>query len=95
MPGSAVYCKRLGQQKKRNDSFHYALSFFADGSFIFAVYFDTDTLLGRKLSISLNNNDKPIYAVKTYFVSQVYIIRTKIRDQNKLPSAQKPGAYWN
>ena len=28
-------------------------------------------------------NGKPIYAVKTGFVSQVYIIRTKIQDQNK------------
>ena len=36
------------------------------------MYFDTDTLLGRKLSTSLTNNDKPMYAVKTDFVSQVY-----------------------
>ena len=46
--------------------------------FIFAVYFDTDILLGRIASISPTNKDKPIYAVKSDFVSQVYIIRTKI-----------------
>ena len=42
-----------------------------------------DSLLGRKSSISLTNKDKPIYAVKTDFVSQVYIIRIKTHDQNK------------
>ena len=48
LPGSAVYCKCLGQQKKRNDSFQLAPGFGADDMFIFAVYFDTDSLLGRK-----------------------------------------------
>ena len=83
LPGSALYCKRLGQQKKRKDSFQWAPGFCADGIFIFAVYFDMDTLLERKSTIPLTNNDKPIYVVKSDFVSQVYIIRTKIHDQNK------------
>ena len=63
--------------------------------YIFAVYFVTDILLGRKYSISPTSKDKQIYAVKTDFVSQVYIIRTKIHYQIKIPSARKPGACVN
>ena len=48
LPGSAVYYTRLWQQKKRNCSFKQVPSFFADGIFIFAVYFDTYVLLRRK-----------------------------------------------
>ena len=58
------------------------------------MYFDTDPFLGRKLLISLTNNDKPIYAVKTDFVSQVYIIRTKIDDQNKNAVGAKTRSLW-
>ena len=45
------------------------------------------------------NKDKPLCALKTDFVSQMYIIRIKIHEQNKkkkkIPSAQKPGACGN
>ena len=68
--------------------------FCSDGTFNFAVYFDTDTLLGRQLSILLTNNDKPIYAVNTDFVSKMYIIRTKIHDQNKNAVGAKTRSLW-
>ena len=46
--------------------------------FIFAVYFDKDILFGRKESISLTNNDKPIlYVVKTDFVQDQEPVGTK------------------
>ena len=44
--------------------------------------------------ISLTNNDKLIYVVKTDFVSQVYIICTKIHDQNKNAVGAKTRSLW-
>ena len=41
--GSAVYCKPLGQQKKRKDSFLQAPGFCADGIFTFVVHFGVDS----------------------------------------------------
>ena len=65
-----------------------------DGIFIFAVYFDTDILLGKKSWISPTSNDKPVFAVKTDFVSQVYIISTKIHDKNKNTVSTKTRMLW-
>ena len=62
--------------------------------FYYYVYFDKDILLRRKSSISPTNNDKPVYAVKTDFVSQVYIICTKIHDKNNNTIGAKTRSLW-
>ena len=64
-PGSPVYCKPFGQQKKSKDSFPHAAGFCADGIFILAMYLvftvyiglsllvgDIDYFLPSKLSVS-------------------------------------------
>ena len=70
---------------------------FAPMEFLFWLYILIRrhcTVLGRQLSVSLTKNDKPIYAVKTDFVSQVYIIRTKIHEQNKNTVGAKTRSLW-
>ena len=40
------------------------------------------------------SSEWPIYAVKTDFVSQVYIIRTELHDQNKNTVGAKTRSLW-
>ena len=95
LPGSAVYCQRSWVAEK-HVMIHSSRSlfFYVDGNFSCNVYFDTDILLGRNSSVSPTNNDKPIYAVKTDFVSQVYIIRSTIHDKNNNTVGAKISSLW-
>ena len=50
--GFPVYCKALGQQKKREGSFPQAPGVCADGIFILVVYFGSDNIhLTDKISL--------------------------------------------
>ena len=52
LPGSPVYCKPLGQQNKRNDSFPQSPGFCADGVFMLLMYFGADNIhLTDKISL--------------------------------------------
>ena len=94
-PGFPVYCKPLGQQKKRKDSFPQAPGFFADGIFILVMYFGADNIpltdksvFTAYIGLSLLVSDINYFLPSKIFVSE-YTAKIKI------PSAQKPGTYWN
>ena len=48
----------------------------------------------KKIIDITTNKDKPICAVKTDFVSQVYIIRIKVHEQNKNTVGAKTRSRW-
>ena len=89
--GPAVYCKCLGKQKNAMIHSNRPLVF-APMICLFLLCILIRIVYFKKII----TNDKPIYAVKTDFVSRVYItcIRTELHDQNKNTVGAKTRSLW-
>ena len=77
LPCSSVYCNPPRQQEKRKDSLPQAPGFCAEGIFIFALYFDTDSIiclnmhLKKIIDITHQRKQSNIYAAMVDMTSQV------------------------
>ena len=67
---------------------------FAPMVFVFLLCILYGYFTRKKIIDITTNKDKPICAVKTNFVSQVYIIRIKIHEQNKNTVGAKTRSLW-
>ena len=94
-PGFPVYCKPLWQQKKRKDSFPQLLVF-APTAFLF-----WSCILVRKIYTWLTKSVFTAFIGLSLLVSDINCFLpskmsiSKYTAEIKIPSAQKPGAYWN